>query len=96
MAFYEDFIVIDSSDGTYVKTFEGVSENRTYEDVLNEVLYAAAKMICFGDFGEDVVRDIYVGGAKIEYMGWQPGMLVEFCSANGRIVWSRRFPEWDH
>lgn len=96
MAFSENFIVADSYDGTYVKTFEGVFENRTYEDVLNEVLYTAAKMICFSDCGEDEVREIYIDGAKVEYLGWQPGMLFEFCGANGRIVWSRRFPEWDH
>lgn len=96
MGFCEDFIVVDAPDGTYVKTFEGVSNDRTYEDVLNEVLYAAAKMICFCDCIPDDVREIYVGGAEVKYMGWQPGMLFEFSGANGRIIWSRRFPEWDH
>lgn len=95
MAFCENYIVIDSPDGTYVKTFEGVSETKTYEDVMNEVLYDAAEMICFSDCCEEVVREIYVGGTKIEYLGWQPDMLFEFC-VNGRIIWSRRFPRWDH
>lgn len=96
MAFSENFLVIDAPDGTYVRTFGKISDDRTYEDVLNEVLYAAAKMICFGDCIPEDVREIYVGGTKIEYMGWHPGMLFEFSGANGEIVWSRRFPEWDH
>jgi len=95
MSFCENFILIDSPDGTYVKCFEGVTEDRTSEIVRDEVLYAAAKAICFDDCSDDVVKAIYVNGIEYEYVGWQPGMLYEFCS-NGKVVWSRRFPEWDH
>jgi len=40
---------------------------------------------------------MYIGGREVKYMGWQPGMLYEFYDAETKeVIWSRRFPEWDH
>jgi hypothetical protein len=33
----------------------------------------------------------------LEYLGWQPDMLFEFCDKETReIVYSANFPMWDH
>ena len=89
----DNFIVFDSPNGYYTKFFEDSAVNN---NVANEIFLYAARAICFDDCCDDRVEAIYVGGRKVEYMGWQPGMLYEFCDDRGRIVWSRRFPEWDH
>lgn len=57
----------------------------------------AAEMICFSDCSDEIVEAIVIQGYKINYVGWQPGMLFEFCDQeSGEIVWSERFPQWDH
>lgn len=63
----------------------------------NDLLRAASEMICFSDCSDEIVEAIVVQGWKLEYIGWQPGMLFEFRDQeSGEIVWSCRFPQWDH
>ena len=52
--------------------------------------------IAFDDCSGETVLDIYVEGEKIEYKGWQPGMLYEYVDTKGKTVWSASFPHWDH
>jgi hypothetical protein len=67
------------------------------EDAGNKLLRDASKMICFSDCTDEIVEAIVVQGWKVDYMGWQPGMLYEFRDQEtGEIIYSNRFPEWDH
>lgn len=57
----------------------------------------AAEMICFSDCSDEIVEAIVIQGYKVDYVGWQPGMLYEFRDQmSGEIIWSERFPQWDH
>ena len=71
-----------------------------YEDdprAADYLLRDAAEMICFSDCSDEIVEAIVIQGWKIEYVGWQPGMLYEFRDQeSGEIIWSERFPNWDH
>lgn len=61
------------------------------------LLRDAAEMICFSDNSDEIVEAIVVQGWKIEYLGWHPDMLFEFRDqVTGEIIWSERFPQWDH
>lgn len=61
------------------------------------LLRDAAEMICFSDYSDKIVEAIVIQGYKIDYVGWQPGMLFEFRDReNGEIIWSERFPQWEH
>jgi hypothetical protein len=42
------------------------------------------------------IDEIKCDGREIYYAGWQPGMLFEFVSEDGGLVYSAEFPEWDH
>ena len=63
----------------------------------NDLLRAASEMICFSDCSDEIVEAIVIQGWKVEYVGWQPNMLFEFRDQeSGEIIWSCRFPQWDH
>ena len=63
----------------------------------DQLLRDAAEMICFSDCSDEIVEAIVIQGYKVDYVGWQPGMLFEFRDReNGEIIWSERFPEWNH
>lgn len=63
----------------------------------DHLLRDAAEMICFSDCSDEIVEAIVIQGYKIDYVGWQPGMLFEFRDReNGEIIWSERFPQWEH
>ena len=50
-----------------------------------------------GEGAERWGRQIMCGGRLLEYLGWQPDMLFEFCDKETReIVYSANFPMWDH
>lgn len=56
-----------------------------------------AERYAFNDCSDDRVLEVVFDGCHIEYAGWQPGMLIEFREVTtGLIVFSERFPEWDH
>ena len=60
--------------------------------------HTAAKFYAFNDLDDTYYIDsIWCDGKKLEYVGWQPGMLFEFREVDtGKIVYSAEFPEWDH
>lgn len=63
----------------------------------NRQLRDAAKMICFSDCSDEIVEDIVIQGYKVDYVGWQSGMLFEFRDReSSEIIWSERFPQWEH
>lgn len=56
-----------------------------------------AERYAFSDCSDDRVLEIVFDGCRIEYAGWQPGMLYDFREAStGLVVFSERFPQWDH
>lgn len=56
-----------------------------------------AERIVFSDCGYDEITEIVADGRPVEYVGWQPGMLVEFRDTEtGEIIFSESFPQWDH
>ena len=56
-----------------------------------------AERVAFSDCSDDSLDEIVFDGERVEYVGWQPGMLIEFRSCEtGEIVYSGSFPEWDH
>jgi hypothetical protein len=60
-------------------------------------LRTVAERYAFSDCGDDRVLEVVLDGCRIEYAGWQPGMLIDFREVTtGLIVFSERFPEWNH
>lgn len=56
-----------------------------------------AERVAFSDCCDDCLDEIVFDGERVEYVGWQPGMLIEFRSCEtGEIVYSNTFPQWDH
>ena len=61
------------------------------------VCHYAAKHYAFDDVDDTyTIEKIVCDGHELHYLGWQPGMLFEFVSENGGIVYSAEFPQWDH
>ena len=90
----DNFVVVKSPDGFYTKVFE---DSLVRDDIADKVFEYAAHAICFSDCCDDDIEAIYVNGRRVKYVGWQPGMLYEFYDAEtGEVVWSRKFPHWDH
>ena len=59
--------------------------------------YKAAQFYAWSDCDDTYrVEEIMCDGEELYYRGWQPGMLFEFVSENGGIVYSAEFPQWDH
>ena len=59
--------------------------------------YKASQFYAWSDCDDTYeIVEIMCDGRKLEYVGWQPGMLFEFVSEDGGIVYSANFPEWDH
>jgi hypothetical protein len=77
---------------------EGEEITREFgDDQGNAMMRLVAQMICFSDCSDERVTKIVYEGREIEYYGWQPGMLLEFCDmVSGKIVWSCCRPDWDH
>ena len=93
---HHSYIAYSILDVNNIREMEYIYYDDTPE-AANSLLYDVAKMICFSDCSDEIVEAIIVQGYKLEYIGWQPGMLYEFRDQkSGKIVWSARFPEWDH
>lgn len=59
--------------------------------------YKASQFYAWSDCDDTYrVDEIKCDGVELHYRGWQPGMLFEFVSENGGIVYSAEFPQWDH
>ena len=61
------------------------------------VFNTAANLVAFGDLtGVRMIR-VRHNGRSYKYAGWMPGMLIEFeALGSGHVVWSERYPHWDH
>lgn len=91
-------VLQDPDDGQYytisAPSTEGFDTQARRDDWL---LCTVAKHHAFSDCGGYDVLEVVVDGRRVEYVGWQPGMLYEFADCEtGEIVWSASFPEWDH
>lgn len=59
--------------------------------------YKASQFYAWADCDDTYrIDEIMCDGRELYYMGWQPGMLFEFVSEDGGIVYSAEFPQWDH
>ena len=63
---------------------------------IDEFLRMVSHDICFEDCSPIQVERIVFRDRVLKYVGWQPGMLYEYEDSDGNVVWSCRFPEWDH
>lgn len=85
------YTVLTSEDNYYT-----VLPSDNTEDSINRWFAKLAKTIAFIDCSAEIVTSIVHKGQEITYAGWKPGMRYEFIDAEGNIVWSASFPEWDH
>ena len=59
--------------------------------------YKASQFYAWSDCDDTYrIDEIMCDGVELYYVGWQPGMLFEFVSENGGIVYSATFECWDH
>lgn len=59
--------------------------------------YKASQLYAWADCDDTYrIDEIMCNGRELYYVGWQPGMLFEFVSEDGGIVYSAEFPQWDH
>lgn len=66
-------------------------------DTANQMFYFTSKLYAFDDFYEVRVHVILMDGRECKYIGWQPGMVYEYCDCEtGEIVFSADYPEWNH
>ena len=69
------------------------SEHATLDALLTEV----SRNICFSDCVKIHVLDIVADGRKLSFAGWRPDMEFSYKDiVTGEIVWTGRFPEWEH
>lgn len=58
--------------------------------------YKAAERAAMDDIYEISKIRVHHAGRTYRYVGWQPGMLVEFVNELGVTIFSAHFPQWDH
>ena len=65
---------------------------------IGDLCYTAAQHYAWRDCDDTYsIDEIICSGRSLEYLGWQPDMLFEFCDKETReIVYSANFPQWDH
>jgi hypothetical protein len=87
---------------TYIKLRDRETGEEFYKyftkgDV-NALCRVAAQHYAWNDCDNTyALEEIMCAGVKLEYAGWQPGMLFEFFETeSGKIVYSNEFPQWDH
>ena len=102
IASHATYYVVES-DGDYITATVNFDRNwyESSEAWLDRRRYAflhtVAERYAFNDCSDDHIVEIIYDGCRIEYAGWQPGMLIEFREAStGLVVFSEAFPEWDH
>ena len=89
-------------ENTYVKLIdresgEVVMKHFEKGDV-GSLCHYAARCYAFSDYDDTYrIDEIMCDGQKLEYVGWQPGMLFEFRNIeSNQIVYSAAFEHWDH
>jgi hypothetical protein len=64
---------------------------------IGALCYKASQYYAWADCDDTYRIDkIMCDGRELEYVGWQPGMLFEFVSEDGGIVYSASHMQWDH
>lgn len=64
---------------------------------IGALCYKASQFYAWADCDDTYeIVEIMCDGVELYYAGWKPGMLFEFVSEKGGIVYSAEFPEWDH
>lgn len=65
---------------------------------IGAVCHYASQLYCFDDIDDTYsITEIVCGGRRLEYVGWQPGMLFEFRYVDTKeIIYSAEFPNWEH
>lgn len=59
--------------------------------------YKASQFYAWADCDDTYrIDEIMCDGKELYYVGWQPGMLFEFVSEDGGIVYSAEHWEWEH
>jgi hypothetical protein len=59
--------------------------------------YKASQLYAWADCDDTYrIEEIMCDGVELYYRGWQPGMLFEFVSEDGGIVYSANHMQWDH
>ena len=75
----------------------GENEQRRRESNSPEgLMRTVSQVIAFSDCSDERVTKIVYKGVEVHYTGWQPDNIMEYADANGNIVWSGCFPEWNH
>ena len=83
------YYVVESDDTVYVKGYSSDdSADRFFTDV--------SRALTFDGCSDDRVLEIIWHGKPVYYAGWASGMLYQYYSKSGKLVWEGRFPEWDH
>ena len=83
-------MIIKNEGDRYVKYF----------DSFPQMMNVASKVVAFDDLTGDVIEDIWVDSPghteTIRYVGWRPGMEMQFVNQDNVVVWDEYYPEWDH
>lgn len=89
-------------ENTYIKFRDrdtGAIEMKYFEQGdIGALCYKASQFYAWSDCDDTYeIVEIMCDGRKLEYVGWQQGMLFEFKDlTTGEIVYSAEFPQWDH
>ena len=89
-------------ENTYIKLRDretGAIEMRYFEKSdIGALCYKASQIYAWSDCDDTYeIVEIMCDGRKLEYIGWQPGMLFEYRDVeSGEIVASAEHWEWDH
>lgn len=89
-------------ENTYIKLRDretGEFEYRYFEQGdIGALCYKASQFYAWSDCDDTYeIVEIMCDGRKLEYVGWQPGMLFEYRDVeSGEIVASAEHEEWDH
>ena len=88
-------------ENTYIKLRNrntGEIEYRYFEQGdIGALCYKASQFYAWSDCDDTYeIVEIMYDGREIYYVGWQQGMLFEFVSEDGGLVYSAEFPEWNH
>ena len=91
-------VLQDPDDGQYYTIAAPCTESLDTQERRDDwLLLTVAKHIAFSDCGGYDVIEVVVDGRRVEYSGWQPGMLIEFIDCEtGEFVWDCCRPDWDH
>lgn len=91
------YVTLNNDDNTYTTHTVGFSEGMEPRQQKYAFFKTVAETIAFDDCSYDSVEEVVWDGEPCHYVGWQPGMLMEFRSnITGAIVFSARFPQWNH